>query len=236
MDELKKPQVMMPGDQITINQNEPATKTVKLGPGLLLLPPASSSSSSTYPPDQDQQLIVTRLGLHGHTQSASAHQQQLWIQGRSKRYVAALGDPVIGIVIAKHAEGYRVDIGTSQPASLDALAFEGATKRTKPNLKIGAVVYARVSLALNHTETEIECINPANQKSDGFGEMTEGMLVRHLDLAHCKQLLSPPYKLLSKIGATQKFEISIGMNGRIWCKSNSISNTIKILQQIQRPT
>ncbi|WAQ89946.1 hypothetical protein PtA15_11A638 [Puccinia triticina] len=234
MDELKKPRVMIPGDQITLNRNEPSTKTVKLGPGLLLLPPAPSSSS-TSPPDQEN-LIVTRLGLHGHTQSASANQQQLWIQGRSKRYVAALGDPVIGIVIAKHAEGYRVDIGTSQPASLDGLAFEGATKRTKPNLKIGAVVYARVSLALNHTETEIECTNPTNQKADGFGEMTGGMLLRHLDLTHCKQLLSPPYKLLSKIGASQKFEISIGMNGRIWCKSNSISSTVKILQQIQKPT
>jgi hypothetical protein len=30
-----------------------------------------------------------------------------------------------------------VDIGTSQMASLDALAFEGATKRSKPNLKVG---------------------------------------------------------------------------------------------------
>ncbi|KAH9454959.1 hypothetical protein MJO28_012675 [Puccinia striiformis f. sp. tritici] len=236
MNEIKKPQVMIPGDLISINRNEPATKTVKLGPGLMLLSPSSASSSSSTSPTDQEQVIVTRLGLHGHTQSASSNQQQLWIQGRSKRYVAALGDPVIGIIIAKHAEGYRVDIGTSSPASLDGLAFEGATKRTKPNLKIGTVVYARVSLALNYTETEIECINPTNQKSDGFGEMTGGMLIRHLDLTHCKQLLSPPYKLLSKIGATQKFEISIGMNGRIWCKSNSVPNTVRILQQIQRPS
>ncbi|PLW16583.1 hypothetical protein PCANC_11746 [Puccinia coronata f. sp. avenae] len=230
MNELTRPRVMLPGDQVVVSRSEPPTKTLKLGPGLLRIPPPSSSAAS---PDQEQ-LIVTRLGLHGHTQST--HQQQLWIQGRSKRYVAALGDPVIGIVIAKHAEGYRVDIGTSQPASLDGLAFEGATKRTKPNLKIGAVVYARVSLASNHTETEIECINPTNQKSDGFGEMTGGMLLRHLDLTHCKQLLSPPYKLLSRIGATQKFEISIGMNGRIWCKSDSVANTVKILQQIRSPS
>ncbi|POW00039.1 hypothetical protein PSTT_13368 [Puccinia striiformis] len=213
MNEIKKPQVMIPGDLISINRNEPATKTVKLGPGLMLLSPSSASSSSSTSPTDQEQVIVTRLGLHGHTQSASSNQQQLWIQGRSKRYVAALGDPVI-----------------------DGLAFEGATKRTKPNLKIGTVVYARVSLALNYTETEIECINPTNQKSDGFGEMTGGMLIRHLDLTHCKQLLSPPYKLLSKIGATQKFEISIGMNGRIWCKSNSVPNTVRILQQIQRPS
>lgn len=45
-------------------------------------------------------------------------------------------EPVIGIIVARHAEGYRVDIGSSQAASLDALAFEGATKRSKPNLKV----------------------------------------------------------------------------------------------------
>ncbi|KNZ60213.1 hypothetical protein VP01_1595g3 [Puccinia sorghi] len=200
MDELTKPQVMLPGDQITIKQQQPSTKTLRLGPGLLLLPPPSASS----------------VPNHEHLLSSN--------NSGSKAYVAALGDPVIGIIVGKHAEGYRVDIGTSQPASLDALAFEGATKRTKPNLKIGAVVYARVSLASNHTDTEIECINPTNQKGDGFGEMTGGIL------------LSPPYKLLSRIGATQKFEISIGMNGRIWCKSNSVLNTLKIIHQIQHPS
>lgn len=42
------------------------------------------------------------------------------------------------MIIARHAEGYRVDIGSSQAASLDALAFEGATKRNKPNLKVSS--------------------------------------------------------------------------------------------------
>lgn len=52
------------------------------------------------------------------------------------QYTPALGEPVIGVIVARHAEGYRVDIGTSQSASLDALAFEDATKRNKPNLKV----------------------------------------------------------------------------------------------------
>lgn len=45
-------------------------------------------------------------------------------------------DIVLGIIIARHADGYRVDLGCSQMAQLDALAFEGATKRSKPNLKV----------------------------------------------------------------------------------------------------
>lgn len=44
----------------------------------------------------------------------------------------------MGIITGRHAEGYRVDIGASQLASLDALAFEGATKRSKPNLKVSS--------------------------------------------------------------------------------------------------
>lgn len=54
------------------------------------------------------------------------------------QYVPHPPEPVLGIVIARHAEGYRVDIGSSQAAALDALAFEGATKRNKPNLKVRA--------------------------------------------------------------------------------------------------
>ncbi|MBW0508665.1 hypothetical protein O181_048380 [Austropuccinia psidii MF-1] len=212
-----RPQIVLPGDQIV---HEQTASTLKLGPGLLLL----------SPPDK---LMATRVGLHGQAHSRSSSQQQQWIQGHSKRYVAALGDPVIGIIVGKHADGYRVDIGTAQSASLDGLAFEGATKRNKPNLKIGAVVYARVSLALSYAETEIECINPSNQKSDGFGEMVGGTLIRDLDLTLCKKLLSPPHTLLNKIGAKRKFELSIGMNGRVWCKADSISHTIDIVNQIQ---
>lgn len=52
------------------------------------------------------------------------------------QYVPALGEPVLGIITARHAEGYRVDIGSAHPAALDALAFEGATKRSKPSLKV----------------------------------------------------------------------------------------------------
>lgn len=43
---------------------------------------------------------------------------------------------MIGVITMRHAEGYRVDIGSAQQAGLDALAFEGATKRSKPNLKV----------------------------------------------------------------------------------------------------
>lgn len=58
--------------------------------------------------------------------------------GSTFQYVAHPPEPVLGIILARHAEGYRVDIGSSQAASLDALAFEGASKRNKPDLKVNS--------------------------------------------------------------------------------------------------
>jgi exosome complex component RRP40 len=43
---------------------------------------------------------------------------------------------VIGVIAQKIGEGYRVEIGSAHFASLDGLAFEGATKRSKQNLKV----------------------------------------------------------------------------------------------------
>ena len=46
--------------------------------------------------------------------------------------------------MAKAGDVFRVDIGTSQPATLSYMAFEGATKRSRPNVNVGDIVYAKV--------------------------------------------------------------------------------------------
>ena len=69
-----------------------------------------------------------------------------WVNSHSKRYVASRGENVIGVVVAKAGDLFRVDIGTSQPASLSYLAFEGATKRNRPNVNVGDISYAKVFL------------------------------------------------------------------------------------------
>ena len=47
-----------------------------------------------------------------------------------------LGDMVIGITSGKMGESYKVDIGAYLPAQLSFYAFEGATKKSKPDLKV----------------------------------------------------------------------------------------------------
>jgi exosome complex component RRP40 len=78
---------------------------------------------------------------------------------------------VVGIIEEKTADYYRVNIFSGSVAILNRLAFEGATKRNKPELKVGDVIYCRVSLAHRDLDTELTCISASsNKKSWSSGE------------------------------------------------------------------
>ena len=47
-----------------------------------------------------------------------------------------MDDSVIGVVTDKHSENFDVDIGGPFRALLPVLAFEGATRRNRPNLQV----------------------------------------------------------------------------------------------------
>ena len=60
------------------------------------------------------------------------------------QYVATRGEQVIGVVVGKGGDIFKVDIGTSEQASLSYLAFEGATKRNRPDVKVGGHVFLKL--------------------------------------------------------------------------------------------
>ena len=64
------------------------------------------------------------------------------------------------MVVSTHRDEYRVDIGSSAYASLPTLAFNGATKRNRPRIDVGALVYTRVTLANKDLEPEVSFIFP----------------------------------------------------------------------------
>ena len=68
-----------------------------------------------------------------------------------------VGDNVIGMVIERHSDNLVVDIGGPFHAVLNSLAFEGATRRNRPKLIEGDLVYARVTLAHRDVDTELSC-------------------------------------------------------------------------------
>lgn len=57
------------------------------------------------------------------------------------QYVPVKGDHVIGIVTIKAGDIFKVDVGGSEQASLSYLAFEGATKRNRPNVQVMFLLY-----------------------------------------------------------------------------------------------
>jgi exosome complex component RRP40 len=91
------------------------------------------------------------------------------------QYIPAVEDNVVGVVRDKQGEQYRVDIGASHTALLPFLAFEGATKRNRPNLQVGTLVYARVVMANKDMEPEISCISPQYKKVSICGCLSYGM-------------------------------------------------------------
>lgn len=58
-----------------------------------------------------------------------------------------VGDRVVGVVTRKAGDYYMVDIGCSSLASLEYLSFEGASKKNRPDLNPGDVVYAMITQA-----------------------------------------------------------------------------------------
>ncbi|TEB22756.1 hypothetical protein FA13DRAFT_1694959 [Coprinellus micaceus] len=193
---------------------------LKLGPGL--------QQQASYSDPSESTVVATKAGLLQH----SANRSKWWVDSNSRRYVPAPQESVVGAVTQRQGEGYRVDIGGAHQASLDALAFEGATKRNKPNLKVGSLVYARVSLAHKDMEPELECFDAQTRKSEGYGELKGGFIIR-CSLKMCRNLLDPKHFLLPLLGSKFPLESAIGMNGRVWISAKEPRQIIAIARCIE---
>lgn len=58
--------------------------------------------------------------------------------------------------------------------------FEGATKRNRPNLKTGDIIYATVFDTTPRTEAELTCVDD-EKRARGMGQLNGGFMfkVRH---------------------------------------------------------
>jgi len=64
---------------------------------------------------------------------------------KNTTYIPETNQFVIGIIKNKFGEFFNVDINAPLDANLEGLAFDGATKRNKPNLNIGDLIFARIT-------------------------------------------------------------------------------------------
>merc|ERR1712241_349314 len=159
-----------------------------------------------------------------------------WVDTHSKRYVPVKGEYVLGIVVAKAGDAFRVDIGTAEPASLSYLAFEGATKKNRPSVNIGDVIYARLLVASRDMEAELVCVDSYGKRA-GMGVigsidpintnvMASNSLLFTVPLNLVRKLLSKSCVLLTTLGKHIPYEIAVGMNGRIWIRGKKVRDTI----------
>jgi len=82
------------------------------------------------------------------------------------QYVLAAQESAI--VSQRQGEDYRVDIRSAHMAFLDGLAFKGATKRKKPNLKVSFISCNR-SFHLTDQLCRISCVHLCVPGVQGHG-------------------------------------------------------------------
>ncbi len=159
----------------------------------------------------------------------------IWRKPNSLQYVPTVGDLVIATVQKSAVDHFYASLSDYTPnAALPQLSFEGATKKTRPQLNTGALVYARVTLANKHMEPELECVSSSTGKSEGLGPLNGGMLFS-VSLAMARRLMFPkPVEqgnlvLLDTIGeGGVPFEIAVGRNGKVGVDSKNIKTTLAI--------
>lgn len=155
-----------------------------------------------------------------------------WIQSQQKRYVPAKGESVIGIVTAKSGDVFKVDVGSSEQASLSYLSFEGATKRNRPNVQVGDLVFAQFLVANKDMEPELVCIDGSG-RSNGMGVFGSGGLMVKVSLGLVRRLLAPHSDLLSDLSGLFPSELVVGLNGRVWVRSSSLQQTLILSNLLQ---
>jgi len=230
--------VVLPGDILSLR----GSSVVRLGRGLVQSP--------------DQKVVATRAGL-----VKQGGNSLLWIDCPHQRYLPIVNESVIGVIIEKFSENYKVDIGGSEAANLSVLAFQGATKRNKPNLEVGTLIYCRIAAVDRDLEPQLSCIttNATSHNKEWvtgeafFGPLNKGITI-NTSLHYCRSLLTPTASNSSKqqkkardemnvlelCGEFIPYEVAIGLNGRIWIRCDSplaailISNAINNSQQMKQ--
>lgn len=180
-------QMVFPGQDVTaVFQNTiQSDQVLKIGAGLV---------------KQDTKIMATLPGELNYRVPSS-----YWVDHHRKKYLPRPGDQVVGLVEERGGDFYILNIFSGVNCILNRLSFEGATKRNRPELKKGDVVYARVMVANRDCDTEVTCISSSGVKKDWssgetiYGGLPEGLLI-HVPQTMTRRLLRPDCAVLNALG------------------------------------
>lgn len=199
---------MMPGDVAAEVQQASQSKKVVLGPGLR---------------KHGETVIACKAGI-----LKSRAPNTFWIDSYQKRYIPNRNETVIGIVVQKAGDIYRVEIGASETACLSYLAFEGATKKSRPDVNVGDLVFAKLLTANKDFESELVCVNSLGKK-EKLGVLNGGF-VFNCSINLVRKVLNERGNLFRAIQKELQVpvEIVVGMNGRIWINARNVKDVIAV--------
>lgn len=171
----------------------------------------------------------------------------VFVSQNNRRYRPSAEDRVIGIVeerVAGDGAGgdiYRVNIGGPHPALLSNLSFEGATKRNKPALSSGILIYTRVATCPRSMEPMLSCqlgsLDVGVPRKDWmtnegtYGELVSGTCCK-IPLGLARQLLDRRNVVLQELSRYLAFEVCVGVNGYVWMHSSRPEEIILIQNAI----
>ncbi|KAI5287957.1 exosome non-catalytic core subunit rrp40 [Ascosphaera aggregata] len=213
--------ILLPGDYIPHPEVKKSTVPLKLTPGLRLLQDERTNL-------QKPKAVITTTQTGLLTTSSNRHRTTIAISTfPRRRYLPAPNDLVIAQIHHSSVDYFHCILApNSQQAYLGQLAFEGATKKTRPMLRPTESVYARV-LAVGIGEVELTCVNPATGKAepDGLGPLNGGTIF-DVSVGFASRLMmgsgsdKSGVVILEELGKKLEshggFEIAVGKNGKVW--------------------
>ncbi|CAL8262467.1 unnamed protein product [Lota lota] len=211
--------VLLPGDVFTFIKTETISLTdtskaekIICGPGLRR---------------NGDDVVVCKSGVLRHK-----HPNLYWVDSQQRRYVPVKGESVIGIITTKSGDVFKVDVGGSEQASLSYLAFEGATKRNRPNVQVGDLVYAQFLIANKDMEPELVCIDSSG-RANGLGVFGAGGLLFKVSLGLVRRLLAPQNEIVKDLEKLYPCELVVGMNGRLWARAATVQKTLIVANLLE---
>ncbi|XP_076160578.1 exosome complex component Rrp40 isoform X1 [Ptiloglossa arizonensis] len=203
--------VIMPGDIVKDIATMKKKETIILGPGLRR---------------EADTVFAYKAGVLKKRDPAV-----YYVDTYQKRYVPNRGENVIGIITQRGGDIFKVDIGANEQASLSYLAFEGATKKNRPDIQVGDLVFAKLLVASKDMEPELVCVD-SHGKEKNLGALSSDGMLFTCSLNLIRKILNRSTPLFNTLARSQAFEVAIGMNGKVWVKARTIQETIAVVNAI----
>ena len=187
-----------------------------------------NQSSETDPSSQTCDLLVSKVSGILIQKTKSEIQTLKFIQ-ISEKYIPSQEDRIVGRILRKTADSYEVDIRADRKALLGILSFQGANKKSKPNLMEGDLVFARVQTVPQFLLYKLNCTSQSNIKAWNSGESLFGNLNAGIEVRipiFFSHFLNKDELFFEIIRKYVSIEVAIGINGVLWFKTGSIKNQL----------